>query len=385
MRWHGVRRLLAVAVLAASLGACVMPISYPGDTKSIELVSSTVVSGYRVELYRNRAYPCSISGYQTFVVGYPEGQARTLAKPLWVTMHGGAAGYFDATQTPRPDDSSMREETLDDFLGLAGRPGITPLVFADAAGFRVMAVSMCDRDLYAGANLPDPNNPNRLADGAVRTTNGLFATKAAINFARTRFTTTKTFLHGESAGSVGAYGVAWALQEQGAPVAGIIADGGPLNRTWMDAVLAQHVACPVVGPFLAGADDIAKRTHPVLANRDNQSDLLVSRGDLRVPIMQVWSHGDPWTCGDAPMVCPLPGGTTAPMGASDCSNEPLRRAIAAQGPTSRSVSLGLCVAQGTPCGMHIVTSISGTNTDPRFPADYNTFIMSWVHARLADP
>ena len=73
------------------------------------------------------------------------------------------------------------------------------------------------------------------------------------------------------------------------------------------------------------------------------------------------------------------------MGASDCSNEPLRRAIAAQGRASRSVSLGLCVASGTPCGMHIVTSIAGTNTDPHFPADYNQFIMSWVHTRLADP
>ena len=55
------------------------------------------------------------------------------------------------------------------------------------------------------------------------------------------------------------------------------------------------------------------------------------------------------------------------------------------GPTGRSVSLGLCVASGTPCGMHIVTSIAGTNTDAHFPADYNAFIMSWVHARLADP
>jgi hypothetical protein len=35
--------------------------------------------------------------------------------------------------------------------------------------------------------------------------------------------------------------------------------------------------------------------------------------------------------------------------------------------------------------MHVVTSISGTNTDPAFPADYNAAIMAWVHARLGDP
>jgi hypothetical protein len=375
----------SAALVLAGLAACVAPLSYPGKTSTIQLVSTSVVSGYRVEHYRNTAYPCSISGHQTFTIGYPEGLARTAARPLWVTMHGGAAGWFDATGTPRPDDQSMREEDLESFLALAARPGITPLVLGDAAGFRVMGVSMCNRDLYGGGNLADPDNPNRQPDGKVVTTNGLFATKAAIAFARERFTTTKTFLHGESAGSLGAYGLAWAFEQQGAPVAGIVADGGPVNREWMDAVLAQGVACPVVGPFLAHADDVARRVHPVLADRANESHRLVTRGDLRTPVAQVWSHDDPWTCGDEPMACPLPDGSTPVMGASGCANEPLRGAIAAQGPAGRSRSFGLCVAAATPCGMHVVTSISGTNTDPAFPADYNATIMAWVHARLGDP
>ncbi len=64
-------------------------------------------------------------------------------------------------------------------------------------------------------------------------------------------------------------------------------------------------------------------------------------------------------------------------------NEPLRRVIAAQGPSSRSLSLSLCVGPG--CSTHVVTSSAGTNTDPLAPADYTTALMTWVRSRLSDP
>jgi hypothetical protein len=88
------------------------------------------------------------------------------------------------------------------------------------------------------------------------------------------------------------------------------------------------------------------------------------------------------------MKCPLPDGTTVVLGSTDCWNEPVRRAIAAEPPGSRSMTLSLCVADpttGTPCGAHVPTASSGTNTDPRAPADYNGAIMTWVEHRLADP
>ena len=83
------------------------------------------------------------------------------------------------------------------------------------------------------------------------------------------------------------------------------------------------------------------------------------------------------------MVCPLRDGTTVALGGTDCMNEPLRRVIAAQGPSSRSVSLSLCV--GVSCGTHVVTETASANTDPLAPPDYNATLMTWVRNRLADP
>jgi len=208
------RQLLLVATVALVAVACVAPIGTPGSTSQVQLVSSTVVGGYHVDFYRNLAYPCSISGYQTFAIGYRDGQPATASQPLWVKMHGGGVGYFDATGTPQPDEQFMREEGLSALVGQGAGPGLVELVRNDPAEFRILAVSMCNRDLYSGGGLPDPNNPNRQPDGTVITTNGLFATKAAIQFARTRFSTPKVFLHGGSAGSFGSYSVAWALEPE---------------------------------------------------------------------------------------------------------------------------------------------------------------------------
>ena len=58
-------------------------------------------------------------------------------------------------------------------------------VLADPRVSACLVVSMCDRDLYSGALQIDPNNPNKLANGSAKTTNGLLATKAAIQFTAT--------------------------------------------------------------------------------------------------------------------------------------------------------------------------------------------------------
>ena len=74
------------------------------------------------------------------------------------------------------------------------------------------------------------------------------------------------------------------------------------------------------------------------------------------------------------------------LGYTDCIHEPLRRAIAAQGASSKSLNLPVCVDNdSTPdCSVHVVTNKGGlTNTDPSSPPDYFTTIMNWVHARLA--
>ena len=72
---------LGPALLAVAGTAC---LTIPGTTSQINLVSSTTVNGWQYDFYRNSAYPCSISGYQTFVVGTKMGSSRTASSPLWV-------------------------------------------------------------------------------------------------------------------------------------------------------------------------------------------------------------------------------------------------------------------------------------------------------------
>jgi len=50
-------------------------------------MGTTTVDGWRYDAYRDRGYPCSISGYQTFVIGTKVGASATEPHPLFVYMH----------------------------------------------------------------------------------------------------------------------------------------------------------------------------------------------------------------------------------------------------------------------------------------------------------
>ena len=101
-------RRLVIALLATSLVAalCSACLATPGDTSKIAFVSSTTVNGWKYDFYRNSAYPCSISGYQTFVVGTKVGSSPTASAPLWVWLHGGGVGYFDTAAGSRSPTAS---------------------------------------------------------------------------------------------------------------------------------------------------------------------------------------------------------------------------------------------------------------------------------------
>jgi hypothetical protein len=391
MQRVGMRRLIVPLVALAFAAAGCAVVSTPGDTSQIQLVSTTTQSGWQIDFYRNTAYPCSASGYQTFVVASPVGVAPTTRRPLWVYMHGGGVGWFDASGTPQPDSTFLTEESSSSLAGALGGGGLFSLVRADPAGFRLMAVSMCNHVLFGGGGLADPNNPNALPGGGARTTNGLFATKAAVQYAQAHYGTTKFFLHGTSAGSFGTYSVAWGLQSQGDPPAGIVADAGVVNFEWSAAIGAQQVpTCSGITLTENGhAQEVAARMQPQLADPANEPDKLVADGRLTVPIAHVWNHADDRFCGGPTpqdvMTCPLRDGSTVSMRAVDCANEPLRRSIAAQGPSSRSINLPVCVTTGSfSCNKHVITNINGTNTDPASPADYNGALIGWVDARLVD-
>ena len=233
--------MLALGAVALTLAGCV-PLASPGKTGQIEFVASSTSGGWKWDHYRNLAYPCSINGYQTFVIGTKVGSSNTESRPLWVRMRGGGVGFFDANGDPQPSAGNKSEETAATSIGFVNNNALTGLVRADAAGFRIVSVSMCNHDIYSGGDQTDPNNPNTTPDGEPRTVNGLFATKAAIAFAKEQYPTGKVILHGTSAGSAGVYYVAYGMQEEGVSPAGAIADSGSVNRQWEIARAEQNTA-----------------------------------------------------------------------------------------------------------------------------------------------
>jgi hypothetical protein len=376
-----------VVLLVPAPAAAQAPLASPGRTAAIEHIGATTTAdGYRWDLYRNPAYPCSISGFQTFAVGTPAGSAPSDPRPLWVRMRGGGVGWFDASGQPRPNANNKTEEDLGALTAVVENNGLNQRVNADPAGFRDLAVSMCDHDIFNGGDQADPNNPNLTPDGRPRTANGLFATKAAIQFVEDRYPTTRTFLHGTSAGSFGGYGVAWSLQLQDRPIAGFVADSGVTNAQYELDVNAQNGACARGAEELAG---VAARIHPRIADPANQADLLVAGGELLAPVFNIWNRDDQLSCGSDQIGCTMPDGTVVVMGAMECKMDRVSDAIAAAPASRHSVTMRVCVrakgeAVGT-CGRHVVTDPTGfLNTDPAFPADYDAAILDWVHGRLAD-
>ena len=371
-------------LLAVANTACLV---LPGDTSQITLVSSSTVSGWKYDFYRNLAYPCSISGYQTFVVGTKVGSSPTASSPLWVWMHGGGVGYFDPSGTPQPDGSQMTENSETTLRGGLTNNGLSANVRADPAAFRTLAVSYCNRDIYSGTGQNDPNNPNKNADGSARTTNGLQSTKAAVAFTEATYPTSKYFLAGGSAGSAGAYYVAWSEQLSGNPPAGVVGDASVVNIEQGEAAYQQGVCTS--SKFDPQATSITlQRLDPQIADPANEVDRLVASGQLTVPLIHIWNHGDTNTCGSTPMQCPLRNGSVVTMGATDCNHQPLAAAITAEGPDSTSENLPLCVQlPGTPsCSLHVVTLYAGlSNSDPASPSNYLAAIMTWLDLRLAGP
>jgi hypothetical protein len=366
---------------------CALPLSTPGNTASVEYVGTSTLNGWRYDYYRNLAYPCSISGYQTFVIGRKDGSSTTKPRPLWVHMHGGGAGYFDADGNPVP---GVKHKVEEDFVAplrnnLSGI-GLVARVRNDTTRqWRTLAVSYCSHDVYAGFNSDDPHNPNTTPDRSPRYTTGTLATKAAIQYATALYPTTDVILHGVSAGSTGTFAVAWSLQEQGIAPDGIVADASVLNQEVASAAYAQGLCLQDSDPGRRAA--IGARVHPDFANIANEPDKLVSTGRLTVPVMHIWNHADVSSCGDVAMQCPLRDGTTVTMGLTDCIHDAMRRAITAQGPSSRSKNLPLCVnaPDQPPCSKHGTTYGDGLpNTDPGSPSDFLVAIMDWVHVRLTD-
>ena len=326
---------LLVVLLLGTTGC----LATPGDTSQVELISSTTASGWQFDQYRNLAYPCSISGYQTFTIATKVGSDAGANAPLMVWLHGGGAGYFNTAGTPQPDAKQMTEESAATQQTALLNAGLLARVRADARGYRLLGVSYCNRDFYSGTGQTDANNPNLTAEGTAKLTSGLLSTKAAIAYTQANFPTTKTLLYGGSAGSIGTYAVAYAMQRQGVPPAGIIADASVLNHEAAADAWDQG-ACTLFNYSPTAGAAYATRIDPQLADPYNQVDKLVSRGDFTTPILHLWNHGDATTCGQTPMTCTLRDGSVSTMSVTECTHAPLAAAIDAQNPGGASENMG---------------------------------------------
>lgn len=378
---------LATLLIPAATASAVQPLDSPGEIDRIEFVqSATTPDGLTWDFFRNLDYPCSISGYQTFAIGTRTGSDPSAPEPLWVRMRGGGVGYFDASGNPQPGAGNKTENDFSTLIGFTEGNDLNKRINAGTEAFRNLSVSMCSHDIYAGGDQVDPNNPNLTPEGQPRHTNGLLATKAAIRFTQERYPTTRTFLHGTSAGSAGAFNVAYSLQLEDRPVSGYITDSGAPNPQFEVDQNNAGTSC-ARGTEALGA--IAARLHPDLAG--NPPDQLIGNGLSTSPVFNIWNRNDTNACGDEQLPCTMSDGTQQVLSGSECREARVSAAIRALAPERHSVDMKVCVAANSGpagnCLRHVVTNVSPNqfpNTDPAAPADYNGAIIDWVGERQAD-
>lgn len=387
------KRFLATAIVSVcaatglpAAAAAQAPLDSAGKVDGIQLVDTTTQDGFKWDFFRNLDYPCSISGYQTFAVGTAVGSDPSAPAPLWVRMRGGGVGYFDAAGSPQPSAGNKTENDLDTLTKFAEGNDLNRRINALPVGFRTVSVSMCSHDIYAGGDQVDPNNPNTTPDGGPRHTNGLFATKAAVRYVQEHYPTTRTFLHGTSAGSAGAFSVAYSLQLEDRPVAGYITDSGAANPSNERDQNAAGTSCARGNEALAA---ISARIHPDLAG--HPPDVMVGQGLSTSPVFNIWNKNDTNACGDEQLPCTMTDGSTQVLSGSECREARLSEVIRALPPERNSVDMKVCVANNNGpagnCLRHVVTTVSPANfpnTAPGGPADYNGAIVEWVQQRLAD-
>lgn len=384
MRRIRVRAGIAVVAAVAGLAGCT--VAQPFTTAGIVRTAQGVQSGYRWEYYEHRAYSCGASGWQTFLVVWPDGVAAGTPRPLWVRLHGGgvAAWNREGQYVPPQFLASLDQETAAQLSGPMFEQGLTRLAREHPAGFRFLFPSLCDHDLYAGIGSADPDNPNPPDEnGNARATDGLLATKAAIAFTRDRFATTDTVLHGTSAGSYGAFFVGWGLEEHGTPVTAIVLDSGVGSREFQDAMRAyledDPDACP--GSSFSGQDwEALGRRFVQLGWPWWEPAPAVAGGALTTPVLHLWDRRDPAGCADTPIPYVDADGNPQVEAAMDFRHRALAAAIDGLD-GSPSENLRVCTRRdGGGCGVHTPTTDVAVDADTG--RDVNEQVMAWIDAVL---
>ncbi|RME27876.1 MAG: hypothetical protein D6806_03860 [Deltaproteobacteria bacterium] len=368
----------------------------PYDTSRIELVETVHRQGYTADYYENRAYTCGRRGYQTFLVVYPDGLSRDVKRPLWVRMHGGGVGAFDDSGNYVPAEfldemPSLDQEYTEKLAQAAFEKGLVAGILAHPAGFRLLLPSMCDHDTYSGVGIPELNNPfSPDENGKPRAADGLLATQAAIDYTRSHYASTHVFLHGTSAGSIGAFSVAYALERKGLRLSGVVSDSHMMGKGLLDNAV---LGCM---PFPYDPDLVIPKIGP-LATLEYAPDVLVRTGEFTVPIYHIWNRGDRSCCGNTEYEYTDDSGQTYSEPGCWHEHKAFHRAVVDNPPGGPgvSVSVELCVngeGVSTPmaCNKHSPTKMSADTPNPpgdqlRGGSDYNRAVLDWVNERLKDP
>lgn len=366
--------------------------SYTEDKISLE--ETVTFDGARLEFYKNKAYTCGKSGYQTFLIVYPEAVAKDEPQNLWIRMHGGGGGAYDQNGQYVPSAYCagpnspcwIKEESLQDLGSNLKEKGLVSDVIKEG-GFRFLVPSMCDHDFYSGiGDHPEENNPNTDANGQKSTADGLLALRSAIDFTRQKYPTTHIFAHGTSAGSIGALVLSTALSCEGKNISGAILDSGVVSsysKQLVDSSCAEYNSHEL--------DLISKKVGPFTNIRPDE---FVQAGLIKTPLYDFWDTHD-WSCAcSAPDKVTIKDKNGADFTGGGCqiAHKELDDAISSTGKQSNSTFREVCIggkaSNGLSCTAHIPTvrskAQSGGDTY-RDGEDYNSVIMQWVRERLKDP
>jgi len=330
-------------LIACVVGALIATACIPRDTTQIALIQEETANAlgvsWEVDLYRNSAYECGLSGNYTFLVMNPADDPDAEA-PLWVYLHGGGAGYYDETGTyiavkTQTEDTYNHEETFTDlfddqvvrntFNTNTNQPIDSTLKRRIEDGYRVLAVSLCDHDMFSGlgtAYTNHPTNPDATVDG-------LPATMAAIDYVAANYPTTHVWAHGTSAGSIGVWSLASSYGFEGTALTGVVAD------SWISSPRVLTTVSAFAGepgyPF--GADmEVQGLSDKVgfFVREDIPSypEAQITDRDFRdVPVLFIAGNNDPFCGGNqAPLV------EAVADGLSNCNwlHDGLRQVIDAQ-------------------------------------------------------
>jgi hypothetical protein len=306
--------LLAIMVLV--YGISPVPI-VSRITNKIDLVEERIIkegsSQLNLKFYRNEAYECGLTGKYTFMVARRNttNTSKEEIAPLWAYLHGGGSGYWDEQGTyfalgDQTEDTWNHEETFDGLIDTLnermsknGEVQDNTLSRRLAQGYRMVVVAMCDHDQYLGMEPPYPNNPN----GPNAQVNGLQATMAAINYTAANFPTSHAFVHGTSAGSVGAYAIGMSYSAESINLTAVVSDSilGVRGTIIIDSLAGTPGFPQQEGYDSAGVDTKVGQWRDDANQLDPESR--IADGFDTTPILQIGGLVDPLCAGNR---SPLP-------------------------------------------------------------------------------